>query len=62
MSKNASRMTGIILMILSVFLIIGGLYLPHAGIAAYITVSLLVAGIILLVLGIVFYKILKSDS
>lgn len=61
MSKNACRLTGMILMLISVFLIIGGLYFPAAGVAAYITVSLLVTGIVMLVAGIVFYKILKTE-
>ena len=62
MSKNACRITGIITIIISVFLLIGGLYLPQAGVAPHITITSLVIGIVLLVVGIVFYKILKTDE
>lgn len=62
MSKNTCRLLGILTMIISVFLLIGGLYLPQAGIAPVITVTSLVAGIVLLIVGIVFYKILKTDD
>lgn len=61
MSKNACRMTGMILMLISVHLIIAGLYFPAAGVAKLITTFLLVTGIILLIAGIVFYKILKAE-
>ncbi|MCR4557591.1 MAG: hypothetical protein K5779_07200 [Saccharofermentans sp.] len=62
MSKNACRITGIITIIISVFLIIGGLYLPQAGVMPQITITSLVTGIFLLIVGIVFYKILKTDE
>ncbi len=61
MSKNACRMTGMILMIISIFPIMAGLYFPAAGVGTYITLPLLIVGIILLVAGTVFYKILKSE-
>ena len=62
MSKNTWRIIGITLIIISVYLIAGGLYLPQAGISPVITVISLSAGLILLITGIVFYKILKSDE
>ena len=49
-------------MILSIFPIMAGLYFPHADVSSYITVTALVIGLIMLVVGIVFYKILKTDS
>lgn len=61
MSKNACRMTGLILMLVSIFFLMAGLYLPYADIPSYITVICLVAGILLFMAGIVFYKILKAD-
>lgn len=61
MSKNACRMTGLILMMLSVFMLIGGLFLKGGEIPAFLAPSSLAAGIILLALGIVFYRILKSE-
>ena len=62
MSKNMCRMTGIIAMIISVFLILGGMYLPNAGISGTITTISLIVGLILLILGVIFYKILKTDE
>ncbi|MBQ1321926.1 MAG: hypothetical protein IIY53_09875 [Solobacterium sp.] len=44
------------------YFLIGGLYLPQAGISPAITLTSLMGGIILLVIGIVFYKILRSDE
>ncbi len=48
--------------IISVYFLIGGFYLPQAGISPAITLVSLAGGIILLVTGIVFYKILRSDE
>ncbi len=61
MSKNTSRMIGMIAMIISIFFLIGGLYLDQAGIAHTVTTVSLVLGVILLITGTVFYKILKTD-
>ncbi|MCR5720692.1 MAG: hypothetical protein K6F84_09000 [Lachnospiraceae bacterium] len=61
MSKNSIRITGIILMMVSVFLLIGGLYLPQAAVSKIVTNICLIAGLVLLIVGIVFYKVLKSD-
>ncbi|MCR4669803.1 MAG: hypothetical protein K5643_01280 [Saccharofermentans sp.] len=62
MSKNTCRIIGIITILISVFLLIGGLYLPQAGIPSAVTITSLVSGIILLITGVVFYKILRSDD
>lgn len=61
MSKNTSRMIGMIAMIISIFFLIGGLYLDQAGISHTVTTVSLVLGVILLITGTVFYKILKTD-
>ena len=61
MSKNTCKMIGIITMIISVFLLIGGLYLPQADVSPVVTTSCLISGVLLLGAGIVFYKILKTD-
>ena len=60
MSRNTCRMTGMIMMIISIFLLIGGLYLPQAGVSSVVTVTLTVLGVLLLGTGVVFYKILKA--
>lgn len=59
MSRNTCRMTGMIMMILSIFPLIGGLYLPQAGVSSAVTVTLTILGVLLLGTGVVFYKILK---
>jgi len=61
MSKNTCRMIGLIVIMLSVFLIIGGLFLKGSDIPAFISPVCLIAGIMMLIVGTVFYKILKSD-
>ena len=61
MSRNTCRMTGMILMIISIFPIMAGLYLPDVGIDKPITVGSIIVGLLLFVAGIVFYKILQND-
>ena len=62
MSKNTCRMIGLLTMLISVFFLIGGLYLGNAGLPDYVAPSCCLAvGVILLIIGIVFYRILKSD-
>ena len=62
MSKNLCRMLGLILMLVSVFFLLGGLYLGEIPTLpeAAAPVSLAV-GLILLVVGVVFYRVLRSD-
>ena len=61
MSKNTCRMIGLIVIMISVFLIMGGLFLKGSDIPFILSPVCLVAGIMMLIVGIVFYKILKSD-
>ncbi len=61
MSKNTCRMIGLIVIIISVFLIMGGLFLRGSDIPAFISPVCLIAGIMMLTVGTVFYKILESD-
>ena len=61
MSKNTCRMIGRLTMLISGFFLIGGLYLGNAGLPDYVAPSGLAVGVILLIIGIVFYRILKSD-
>ncbi|MBQ9625402.1 MAG: hypothetical protein IJR47_04760 [Clostridia bacterium] len=60
MSKNTCRMIGLTVMIISVFLLFGGVFLKDT-MKAQSTVALLIGAVILLV-GFVFYKVLKSDE
>ncbi|MGX8719963.1 MAG: hypothetical protein ACSW79_02625 [Eubacteriales bacterium] len=48
-------------MLVSVFLLIGGLYMGPAGVPALVPRLCLIAGLALLVVGVVFYRILKSE-
>ena len=61
MSKNTCRMIGLLTMLISVFLLIGGLYLGPAGISGLVPRICLIAGLVLLVVGVVFYRVLKSE-
>lgn len=62
MSEAAYKMTGIVLMIISIFLLAGGLYLPDDGGFAFLQTPLLIAGVLMLVVGVVFYKVIRKDS
>ena len=61
MSKNTCRMIGLLTMLVSVFLLIGGLYLGPTGVPGLVPRLCLIAGLALLVVGILFYRILKSE-
>ena len=61
MSKNTCRMVGLLMMLISVLLLIGGLYLGSAGLPEYVAPTCLALGLILLVVGVVFYRVIKSD-
>ena len=58
-SGAVSKIGGLILIILSIFLLLGGLYLPAAVIPVWTLRGLVIAGLILLAVGIVMYKVLK---
>ena len=61
MSKNTCRMVGLLTILISVFFLIGGLYLGSAGLPDFVAPSCLATGLILLVVGIVFYRVIRSD-
>ena len=61
MSKNICRMVGLLMMLISVFLLIGGLYLGSAGLPEYVAPTCLVSGVILLAVGVVFYHVIRSE-
>ena len=61
MSRNTCRMIGLIVIMISVFLIMGGLFLKGSDIPFSISPVCLIAGIMMLIVGTVFYKILKSE-
>jgi hypothetical protein len=61
MTKNFCRMAGLFMMMLSVFLLLGGMFLKGPGFPAWLAPLLLCLGILLMTVGVVFYKILMDD-
>ena len=60
MSGTGSKICGLIFIIISIFLLLGGLYLPAAVIPVWILRGLDIAGVLLLAIGIFMYKVLKK--
>ena len=54
-------MIGLLTMLISVFFLIGGLYLGDTGLPDHVRSCCLAAGLILLVVGVVLYRVLKSE-
>ena len=61
MREETIRMAGILMMIASVFLLIGGLYLPQETVTTAGHLALLWGGVALLAVGVVFYKVIRKD-
>ena len=59
MRGTGSKIYGLIFIVISIFLLLGGLYLPAAVIPVWILRGLDIAGLILLAVGILLYKVLK---
>lgn len=59
MSGTLSKICGLLLIILSIFLLLGGLYLPAAVFPVWLLWGLDISGLFLLAAGIVLYKVLK---
>lgn len=59
-SGTGYKIGGLLLIILSIFLLLGGLYLPVAVFPVWLLRGLDIAGLILLAAGIVMYKVLKT--
>ena len=47
--------------IVSAFFLIGGLYLGQVGVPDYVLRSCLIAGLVMLITGVAFYRVLKSE-
>lgn len=58
MGNSAKKILGLLLMMTSVFLLLGGLYLETGGV---LNAALAGCGILLLIIGLLFYK-LTGDS
>ncbi|MGP1454876.1 MAG: hypothetical protein ACTTJ7_03835 [Treponema sp.] len=59
MSGTGTKICGLIFIITSIFLLLGGLYLPAAVFSVWVLRLLDIAGLFLLVIGILMYKVLK---
>lgn len=54
---NAKKITGLLMMMASVFLLSGGLYLNAEMVSQFVITSLIVGGVLLLIVGFVLYKL-----
>ena len=61
MNKNTVRISGLLLPMISVFLIIGGLYFPETDLPSCLSPLLLTSGHIVLAVGILMYSFLAND-
>ncbi|MGP1530209.1 MAG: hypothetical protein ACTTI3_07760 [Treponema sp.] len=59
MSETCYKVSGLIIIIISIFLLLGGLYLPAAVFSVWLLRLLDIVGLLLLVAGILIYKVLK---
>lgn len=59
MSETGYKVSGLIIIIISIFLLLGGLYFPADVFSVWILRLLNIAGFLLLAAGILMYKVLK---
>ena len=62
MNKAVYRIIGIYTLIISIFFIFGGIFIPSEGSSTVITTLSLLFGVILLIVGTVLYKIVKVEE
>ena len=61
MNKNTVRISGLLPQMISVFLIIGGLYFPETDLPSCLSPMLLTSGLIVPAVGILMYSFLAND-
>ena len=54
---NAKKITGLLMMMASIFLLLGGLYLNAEMVSQFVIMLLNVGGVLLLIAGFVLYKL-----
>ena len=54
---NAKKITGLLMMMASIFLLLGGLYLNAEMVSRFVITLLIVGGVLLLIAGFVLYKL-----
>ena len=62
MNKAVYRIIGIYTLIISIFFILGGIFIPSEGSDTVLTTLSLLFGVILLIVGTVLYKIVKVEE
>ena len=62
MNRAVYRIIGIYTLIISIFFILGGIFIPSEGSGTVLTTLFLLFGVILFVVGTVLYKIVKVEE
>ena len=62
MNRAVYRIIGIYTLIISIFFILGGIFIPSEGSSTVLTTLSLLFGVILLIVGTVLYKIIKVEE
>ena len=62
MNRAVYRIIGIYTLIISIFFILGGIFIPSEGSSTVLTTLFLLFGVILFVVGTVLYKIVKVEE
>ena len=62
MNSAVYRIIGIYILIISIFFILGGIFIPSKGSGTVLTTLFLLFGVILLIVGTVLYKIIKVEE
>ena len=62
MNRAVYRIIGIYILIISIFFILGGIFIPSEGSGTVLTTLFLLFGVILFVVGTVLYKIVKVEE
>lgn len=60
MSDTQYKMIGIFSIVLSIFFLLGGLYLSADVVPVLASRLCLIGGLVLLIFGVVFYKVMKN--
>lgn len=55
--NNAKKIAGLLMMMLSIFLLLGGLYITDEMASKFVRALLTVCGLLLLILGFILYKL-----
>ncbi len=58
---NAKKIAGLIMIMISVFLLSGGLYITTAMVSQFTVTILIVSGLLLLIAGFVLYKLTDNS-